>query len=99
MSKAKFTKGEWVAFKEDSLEHSNYEVITIGDEGYCLVAHGVLEHDANLIAAAPEMYKEIERDIEILKDIKEELQIGNYRQNIINRIEHKQKLLAKARGE
>ena len=88
MSKEKFTKGVWTSSREDSLEHSNYEVITIGDEGYCLVAHGVLEHDANLIAAAPEMYAAIEQCRKFyhkngLEDLRNELDV----------------LLAKARGE
>ena len=45
------------------------------------------------------MYKEIEKDIEALKGMIEELPIGNYRQSIINKVERKQKLLTKARGE
>ena len=60
MSKAKFTKGEWVAFIEDNLEHSTYEGGTIGDGGYHSVSHGALEYDAHLIAAAPEMYKRLQ---------------------------------------
>jgi len=45
------------------------------------------------------LYDEIENEIKLLLEMKEKAPIGNYRQAIINQIERKQALLAKARGE
>ena len=56
--------------------------------------------DAALIAAAPEMVKHIETDIKILEQLKSCFVIGSTQfVSICLRIETKQKLLAKARGE
>ena len=54
----------------------------------------------HLKAAAPDMYREIQSDINELKECMEELPIGCPSYEAINKkVEHKEKLLAKARGK
>lgn len=105
MSEAKFTKGPWFVGNYNNLRSSEQDKYS----SICVNVSMTLAHDkqnseytanANLIAAAPEMYKEIERDIEILKREAEKFVIGSYELRSIRlRIESKQKLLAKARGK
>lgn len=58
------------------------------------------EANAHLIAAAPEMYKHINQDIEILERQCKNHVIGSYEfRSLQLRIKSKQKLPAKARGE
>ena len=55
---------------------------------------------ANLFQAHVDMYKHIERDIEILQRQAKQCVIGSYELAAINsRIETKQKILKRARGE
>lgn len=102
MSEAKFTKGgSKVQMTETSLGRSVLDVITnaSGVYGYGL---GVRKkHAAPLIAAAPEMYKEIERDIEQLELLlSTKLVIGSPCYSVaLCDLTRKTELLAKARGE
>lgn len=58
------------------------------------------EANAHLFAAAPELYDEIERDIEWLSKIKTNFALGSYEyRSICLKIESKNKLLSEARGE
>ncbi len=95
MSEAKFTKGEWnvqfgdMIFSSDGINNEQVAVVCNEDNS-----------DKYLIALAPEMYEEIERDIGWLGMMKAKFVLGSYEyQSICLRIESKQKLLAKARGE
>ncbi len=61
---------------------------------------GKSEANANLIAAAPDMYADIEHDIEWLERLARSFVVGSYElRSIRNRIDNKRLLLAKARGE
>lgn len=104
----KFTKGEWQLSLDcggKTLIYSDNEVIC---EGF-MCSHDKVETDshrieakanANLVAAAPEMYKNIEEDIEILKRQARNLVLGSHElRSVTLRIKSKAKLLAKARGE
>lgn len=98
MSEAKFTKAPW------KIQDDGYGLIgVLFRKGYgVLVGHKDNESisNAHLIAAAPEMYEEIERDIGWLGMMKAKFVLGSYEyKSICLRIESKQKLLAKARGE
>ena len=102
MGEAKFTKGEWVS--HDKRPYCNGFSIFAGSQYVAFVgdSDNVTEckANANLITAAPEMYKEIERDIDWLEMMKAKFVLGSYEyRSICLRIESKQKLLAKARGE
>lgn len=95
MSEAKFTSGDWnvqfgdMIFASDGINNEQVAIICNDDN-----------QDKHLIAAAPEMYEEIERDIGWLGMMKAKFVLGSYEyQSICLRIESKQKLLAKARGE
>ena len=56
--------------------------------------------NAHLLAAAPDLYKEIEQDIQWLESMMPKFVYGSYEfGSICRRIETKRKLLAKARGE
>lgn len=111
MSGEKFTKGEWVVYLSDDSEQ-----IVIGADSYnedpseYFSCHKMLVDcdaddeeavaNAHLIAAAPEMYYEIERDIEELTELISTLKPYSvdylfYSQELLR----KQALLAKARGE
>lgn len=106
MSEAKFTKGEWVAFYPHELLNSGHaSVESESGRQICMTEayKSNLEEvtaNMNLIAAAPEMYDEIERDIEWLESILAEFAIGSpMHGSILSRIQEKQSILAKARGE
>lgn len=106
MSEAKFTKGEWkihadkigVIDKSDTQSNGMMQEVCWIEE----IFYSSLESKANayLIATAPEMYEDIERDIQWLEQMKSKFVLGSYEyRSICLRIEAKQKLLSKARGE
>ncbi|CAM0102509.1 hypothetical protein VPH234P10_0020 [Vibrio phage 234P10] len=99
-SEAKFTQGPWF--------YDNYILV----DGSVRVVHGNItityhgeanDHDianAHLIAAAPEMYAEIERDV---LEVEARLKFADKRTLAVNpdveNLKRKKALLAKARGE
>lgn len=104
MSEAKFTKGEWLAWDErvGIIDESDSQA-----NGMMMEVAYIEKYDfpdeymanAHLIAAAPEMYKEIKRDIESLHcKLIDAITIGES-SSIKHDIERKSKLLAKARGD
>ena len=100
MSETKFTKGEWVVNSDDG--YSGYTVFR-NDTGFG-ICQTILREDkdlinANLIAAAPEMYEEIESEIEFLRELRSEAHTPYMVALLDNRIVDKVNLLAKARGE
>ena len=103
MSEANFTKGEWFIEKEanwnddcwaisvkrdydDSIHHCFAEVVYKMEHEDRNVE---LEANAHLIAAAPEMYEELQ---EVSNWLNTQLGMGEWHKDI-------EKLLAKARGE
>jgi len=104
MSEAKFTKGEWVSYIGacDTQEIRVDDYVVIGWQGFDGVAICEDEKAANahLIAAAPEMYKEIEDDVKNLKSLLMGFDPSSLESAAIEKkISRKKKLLAKARGE
>lgn len=110
MSEAKFTKGDWsvssVTVNGERVENS--WSVSVG--GFLLAnvrsgaTFGVVDEmqkaNAYLIAAAPEMYKEIEDDIKNLKSLLMGIDPSSLESAAIEKkISRKKKLLAKARGE
>ncbi len=107
----KFTKGEW--FSKDGDGFSKEVIITTDDREDCFIIP-ICEMDmffdgdvgveqaanAALIAAAPEMYGDIKLDIDWLKRLRSLFVLGSdgFRSCSL-RIESKEKLLSKARGE
>ena len=100
----KFTKGPWIVL-DGAFVYAlndfgvNQFDLTINGHGKRGAGEEELQANAHLIAAAPLLYDEIENEIKLLLEMKEKAPIGNYRQAIINQIERKKALLAKARGE
>lgn len=89
MSETKFTKGGWrVQVIETSTGRNILEVVTNAFDVCCYRLGIRNKHDAHLIAAAPEMYAELQSVLSSPYTEVEEEDLG--------RIE---KLLAKARGE
>lgn len=91
----KFNKGPWVRAGNTVIhEKSRFGICKVIGEDDVDIAN------AALIAAAPEMYDDIKRDIDWLKQMRRFFVIGSdgFRACSL-RIESKQKLLAKARGE
>lgn len=67
---------------------------------WCAMEREESMSNAHLISASPEMYNEIVSDISWLEQMKSKFVVGSYEfRSICLRIESKQKLLAKARGE
>jgi len=110
MSETKFTKGEWfIGHSEDEwkalsidvkCEHGLVEIASIsGIEVDCREECVESTANANLIAAAPEMYAEIESEIEFLRELRSEAHTPYMAQLFDERMAGKEKLLAKARGE
>jgi hypothetical protein len=106
----KFTKGEWqaVSSKADENEEGiDFEFLSLKSEGEEIIGgcgcygspFGSNAHDLDLIAAAPEMYWEIERDIESLSCRIMDAETSGEADSIQCDIDRKSKLLAKARGE
>jgi hypothetical protein len=100
---SKFTKGDWhLHFTGPHWNNPDLRNIEIcyNEEKECICDTVYEEADAHLIAAAPELYKNIQQDINILKEQKRKYVIGSFELRSLQlRIETKEKLLAKARGE
>lgn len=96
--------GSWSVDNDDASTFG-YVAVNVDNATICLVVSDrwddtEMESNAHLIAAAPEMYKEILSDISWLEQMKSKFVIGSYEfRSICLRIETKTKLLAKARGE
>ena len=112
MSKEKFTQGEWAVSDGDisSLEyryliHMNGECQfgfddTSQGQYESPLNKGEAEANAHLIAAAPDMYREIKSDIDTLIEfIKTLREYSNDWLFYNSELDRKQALLAKARGE
>lgn len=106
MSEAKFTKGEWKVTKiQDRLFRIGSGCSEIaktirwnGSESHKY--NDEVEANAYIMAAAPEMYEEIERDLDSLYNfVKTLAEYSNDWLFYINEIKRKEYLLAKARGE
>ena len=94
--KTKFTEGPWVV----SGSYIKCEKGHIAQSKAIFLNNKQLIANAHLIAAAPDMYKEIEQDILWLQRLSEDYVIGSYElRSCILRIKTKKSLLAKARGE
>ena len=94
-----FTSGEWcVCIRSDEL---NIEANHDSNGAHDLICDDVeTKEDANLIAAAPKMYAEIERDIQNLYQSLCDIDSSSLQYAAVEKkIERKQKLLAEARGE
>ena len=91
MGEAKFTKGEWVS--HDKRPYCNGFSIFAGSQYVAFVGDSdnvtECETNANLIAAAPEMYEELQ---EVSNWLNSRFGMGDWHKDI-------EKLLAKARGE
>lgn len=102
----KFTKAPWFVYDGKQFLIIRGKVCANGDDGEPIVVadtnHYFSESRANaaLIAAAPEMYDDIKLDIDWLKRLRSLFVLGSdgFRSCSL-RIESKEKLLAKARGE
>lgn len=104
-----FNNGKWAdcgAWSVDNDEASSYSnvAVNVGDVTICLVVSDSwndeeMESNAHLIAAAPDMYAEIERDINILNRVIEKVESKEDKYLIKSWIDRKAALLAKARGE
>ena len=60
MSEVKFTNGEWRVQIEQPYPHTLSQILTVVTDDFDVVCvpHGIRnQHDATLIASAPEMYK------------------------------------------
>lgn len=100
--KAKFTKGPWKKCRRgETLIGENNKGVGIYDCG--LVGVNKSEEavaNSYLIAATPDMYKEIEQDIEWLQRLSKDYVAGSHvLRSILLRIKTKKSLLSKARGE
>lgn len=91
MSEAKFTKGEWRVQIEQPYPHTPSQILTVvtNDFDVVCVPHGIRnQHDATLIAAAPEMYAMLE-SLDVYDGSSGSVKLQNDIES----------LLAKARGE
>ncbi|AUR98353.1 coil containing protein [Vibrio phage 1.250.O._10N.261.55.E11] len=100
-NEAKFTQGPWVA--RGSTPSRIYGMQRADKEVIIAATGSVLENsgaNAHLIATAPEMYAEIERDV---LEIEARLKFADKRTLAVNpdvaNLKRKKALLAKARGE
>ena len=99
MSEAKFTKGEWEV-KSTSIHPARIKVKDKKGMQGRIIGDARCTDDAILIACAPEMYEEIMRDIETLKEFISTLK--PYSTDWLfynNELQRKEVILAKARGE
>ena len=88
MSKAKFTKGEWVVTEVDVVD----SIVGSGSVNVCVCR----TNDAHLIAAAPEMYEELKK----LSSLMDFLDKETHPNIELDCVKHDiDKLLTKARGE
>ena len=93
----RFTEGEWYCVFGGAYACVRINGKVVADLRTVNAAYN--KHDAQLIAAAPEMYVEVESEIEFLKELREGFDTVYSMIIIDERISHKEKLLAKARGE
>ena len=104
----KFTKGEWIV-EDDGRRYSIWSKYGENDEKVIdeqLYSYPNKEYsqelkaNAHLMATAPDMYAEIQSDIEELEDkLLDVSKVSGDYDFIVGRIKHKESLLAKARGE
>jgi len=97
---ARFTKGDWVAaiFKTGSKLHNACVYILGG--GFEITHAPDAESNANLIAAAPEMYAEHSNQIEFLTKIIQMFPVNSKEaMEVSDRIDAIKLIQAKARGE
>jgi len=90
MTEPKFTPGPCTIFPEHNIMGQKYYSISYGDDDGLICEFICHKADAALIAAAPEMYAELERIADILEDPEDCGEISLDRINAI---------LRKARGE
>jgi len=98
MNKAKFTKGPWLV--------CGYEVkikVDFNDGWFPICSLTVFNEakaNANLIAAAPDMYDQIEESNDCMMALADTLaSYGHNVHDLIEQVKRNQQLLAKARGE
>jgi len=104
MSETKFTPGPWIKRGKGTIETSGWAEVAAVMDGQMLdrVDHETQEANAHLIAAAPDMYEELEcaRDVFRFYQSHHEFKGGTEKairnKEIADRID---RLLAKARGE
>ena len=115
MSEAKFTKGEWVGFKDgkwqsdyindytlDGENNPSWVQVTCNEQAVAIIPnHGcTLDANAHLIATAPAMYAEIEKDIAWLNRMIVTHGDSHPMTIVFSQMKvEKKELLAKARGE
>ena len=93
----KFTKGEWEV--NGLFVQSESDFIASTHTG-TNVKYQECKANAALIAAAPEMYADIKQEVDWLKQMQSIYVVGSDNANVFaSRIESKESLLAKARGE
>ena len=96
MSDEKFTQGEWVS-DGCFVEGQNGEGIV---SGVFVTSDEELKANADLISAAPDMYREIRNDIKRLERQAKECVIGSHQLMAINsQLSRKRTIIAKADGE
>lgn len=103
MSEAKFTKGEWCK-SESRGEVSVYSSKELESTEVCVVGYGKKAlANANLIVAAPDLYRRLERIRTILVCTVNKIEVTDSNSEEIKMINHEISLidneLAKARGE
>ena len=105
---SEFTKGEWKVVDGTLINEQCLFVYVDGAGVVCRLTYTVnntplTDEDvanAHLIAAAPDMYKNIKEDIEVLERQSKQYVCGSFElRSILLRIKTKEALLAKARGE
>ena len=100
MSEVKFTQGPWrISLNNGCKVWSKDKLIAcVKMPQHCFSSHNSTA-DADLISMAPEMYQELERDLNEQLKVQKSIE-GKLVDEWLNRsIDRKQNLLAKARGE
>jgi hypothetical protein len=96
----KFTQGPWDVLGEIVIAEKGHKTIKPLCSFNGRISPQEDKANAHLIAAAPDMYKEIEQDILWLQRLSKGYVIGSCElRSCILRIKTKKSLLAKARGE
>ena len=90
MSNEKFTQGEWRV--EEGYYDNAYEV-AFGNDGYLIAEYVYTKEDAHLIAAAPDLYRALEK---IAKQHRKHYGLDGAWDSVLSNAE---KALTKARGE
>ena len=97
MSDTKFTKGEWLARASES--PFSHGFIYIDGGGFDVSDSPDCVANAHLIASAPDMYKEIENDIAYFECLLIDAETLGEERAVQHKIDSKNELLKKARGE